>query len=73
MQQDLERIKNANLSLNRTLKEEENKTVDVSNRLGLASANIKSNEIDYDSLNHDLRQRIQRFDAISREKAQSIN
>lgn len=72
MQQDLQRMKNANLDLNQHLRDEENRTQDATNRLGLASANVKSIEIDYDSLSHDFRQKIQRFDAISREKAMTV-
>jgi ABC-type phosphate transport system auxiliary subunit len=65
-------MKNTNLDLNHHLKDEELKTSDATNKLGLASANLKSQEIDYDSLNHNLRQKIQRFDTISREKAIAI-
>lgn len=57
MSQDLERMKNTNHDMNQNLKEEEIKTADTSNKLGLAAANVKSNEIDFDSMNHDLRQK----------------
>ena len=51
-------MKTANLELNQHLRDEEVKTQDATNKLGLASANVKSSEIDNDTINHDLRQKI---------------
>lgn len=48
-------MKMANIDLSQNLKDEEVRTADASNRLGLAAANTKSHEIDYDGINHTLR------------------
>ena len=48
------------------------KTADAMNRLGLASANVKSTEIDNDSLTHEMRQKVQRYDVICHEKAMTV-